>query len=142
MTTRLFAYGTLVVPAVLEALIERRPSSRPARLEGFARFRVRGAAYPGIVETPGGGVEGVVYEPLDDEALAVLDVFEGELYERRVVEVRLADASVAAFTYVVPLRRRTQLSDEPWDLARFLRDELPAYLAAVRGSRANPEPDV
>ncbi len=96
---RLFVYGTLRDPARLEQVIGRRVPSRPARLRGHAR---REAAYPYVVESPDGVVDGLLLEELDDAAMARLDAYEdeGRLYARRPVVVEVGTERVPCDVYV------------------------------------------
>jgi len=124
-----FTYGSLQFPSVLGAVIGRVPRAERAVLEGFARFRVRGASYPGLVPEPGARTEGVVWRGLDLDALTALDRFEGRLYERLRLPVRTrAGATLRAHVYVVAEARRSVLGAEPWDPVRFEREQLAAFL--------------
>lgn len=126
---RIFSYGTLSAPEVMEALVGHRPACRPAVLAGYARYTVRGRVYPGIVAEPGARTEGVLYEGLDAESVALLDRFEGSLYERIRIRVRSDGAGdLAAQAYVVPEARRHRLAPEPWDLERFVERHLRDYV--------------
>lgn len=135
-----FTYGTLLFPEVMAAVAGRSFAAVPARLAGFVRVGVRGAVYPGAREEAGGSIGGVLYLEVDDDALSRLDRFEGELYERRVVSVRRDDgAACAAQVYVVPAVRHGRLSGAPWDVERFRREHLDAYLARCRDGRIAEE---
>jgi gamma-glutamylcyclotransferase (GGCT)/AIG2-like uncharacterized protein YtfP len=131
----LFCYGSLEFDAVMRAVTGRSFVGEPASLEGFARYRVRDAHYPGLVPEPGAQTSGTLYRALDAEALAALDRFEGALYARHTLEVlRASDASrAAAEVYVVRDAHRHTLTAEPWDKAGFARDHLAAFLARLRG---------
>lgn len=131
-----FTYGSLEFPSVLGAVIGRVPARVPAVLEGFARFRVRGASYPGIVASEGARTDGTLWRGLDLDALAALDRFEGALYERirRPVRTR-AGREVLAHVYVVRDSRRDVLGPEPWDKARFGREQLAAFLKSYAPRR-------
>ena len=121
----LFCYGTLEYVPVMRAATGREFSGEPAALDGFARYRVRAADYPGVVPEPGARTEGILFAGLDDAAIAALDRFEGPLYERRTLEVRLHDGrSAAAQVYVIREALRDTLSSEAWDKAGFARDRL------------------
>jgi gamma-glutamylcyclotransferase (GGCT)/AIG2-like uncharacterized protein YtfP len=136
LSSALFAYGTLELPAVLEALTGRRFASEPALLAGFARFRLRGRPYPGAVPCPGASTPGQLYHGLDGSSLALLDDFEGELYERRRVEVQgAAGARHAAFAYLLGASHVALLSGEPWERARFEAEQLPDALRRCRAFR-------
>lgn len=134
---RLFAYGTLVVPRVLEAVTGRVFPGRPAVLEGYARFLVAGTSYPGIVAAPGERTEGVLYHGLDRRALEILDRFEDAFYERRVVFVAGPEGGrTPAHAYVVPERHRGVLGTDPWRRDVFEAEHMAAFLAGVGGRLA------
>ena len=130
----LFCYGSLEFAEVMRAVTGRSFAGEPAALDGFARYRVRDADYPGLVAEPGAQTPGTLYRALDPDALAALDRFEGALYARRALEVvRLRDGSRAqAFVYVVRDAHRHSLTDEPWDRDGFAREGLAAFLGRLR----------
>jgi len=135
-----FTYGTLAVPAVMEAVTGRRFAEREAELAGFARCRLRGRSYPAAVERAGARVAGRLYDAVDAATLARLDRFEGPLYERREVSVLLpAGGEARAEVYVLAASRRGELLDEPWDPAAFERVELGAYVRSCAAFRARDE---
>ena len=118
---RLFAYGTLMVPSALETVIGRRPEGAAAVLSGFARYRILGEEFPGLIPCEGVMTDGVVYDGVDRRDLALTDRFEGAWYERTLVKVSRAGVRVDAYVYVVRPEYRDILSMEPWDLERFVR---------------------
>lgn len=126
----LFCYGTLQFAAIFEAVTGRSLEGEDAVLEGYARFRVRGEAYPGIVAAAGAHVPGVIYTDIDPVSLARVDRFEGEMYRRQAVQVRASPEgrAVAAETYVVRPRWRVLLADAPWDPDEFARRWHDAYV--------------
>ena len=130
----LFCYGSLEFADVMRAVTGRSFAGEPALLEGYARYRVRDADYPGLVPEPGASTEGTLFGALDAKALTALDRFEGALYERRTLDVcRLrASDTAAAQVYVVREAHRHTLSREPWDKAAFARDRLEAFLLRLR----------
>jgi len=137
-----FTYGTLLFPEVMEAVAGRVFASVPATLAGFARVCVRGAVYPGAREEAGGSIAGLLHRDVDAAALARLDRFEGELYERRRVRVALGDGtSIDAEVYVVPPTFVARLEPRAWDPDRFRREHLAAYLARCRAGRVAEEYD-
>lgn len=126
----LFFYGTLQFPAIFEAVTGRPLDGENAVLEGYARFRLRGEAFPGIVAAAGAHVPGVICRGIDAVSLARVDRFEGEIYRREPVEVRAGPDGrpVPAETYVVRPRWRGLLADAPWDPEEFARRWHDAYL--------------
>ncbi len=129
----LFCYGSLEFANVMRAVTGRTFAGEPAALDGFARYRVRAADYPGLVPESGASTDGTLWRGLDAGALAVLDRFEGALYERLCVDVRVRDGrSVGAHAYVVRESNRSSLSHEPWDKRAFERDRLESFLLRIR----------
>lgn len=127
----LFAYGTLLEPRIWKAVTGARSIvSEPATLPNHSIFRVEGADFPGILaDRPGDEVPGRLFSEIDPVALARLDAYEDEFYERRGVEVILADGrTVPTQAYVVPERHRSWLSDERWTIEWFRTEALDSYL--------------
>ena len=137
-----FFYGTLIAPAVLSRVLfgpshasatstTRRPlhTPRPALLRGYERRRVRHADYPGIIPHEGGEVKGVLVAGLTQGDVFRLDVFEGDQYARREVDVLLADGrggdgeTVRALAYVWTADLR-ELEAREWDYEEFRREKL------------------
>lgn len=133
----LFAYGTLLFPEILRAVTGRTTTSSPATLDGFVRRRLIGEIFPAIVEgADRDRVDGVVYSRLDGRDWQRLDVFEGDLYERRSVTVRWGPSRIrSAFTYVLRDDWRHRLGVEPWDPEAFARDHLAAFAARIGRTR-------
>ena len=130
---RLFVYGTLMTPELVEALTGLRPRSRPAVLEGFERRGVRGEVYPAIVPQAGAHVTGRLLDRLSSNRLAFLDAFEGPEYRRSAHPVRLADdRRVLAWCWRWAPDRRRALEDGPWNMDAFLDDALSDYLRRCR----------
>ena len=130
-----FAYGTLLVAEVMEAVAGARFASVPARLDGYERVRERGAVAPGA-RAAAASIDGVLWLDVHDDALARLDGFEGELYERRVVRVATADGPREAQVYVVPPSHAHLLEDALWDFERFRVEHLARYLEHCRTGEA------
>jgi gamma-glutamylcyclotransferase (GGCT)/AIG2-like uncharacterized protein YtfP len=118
--------------------VGRQLRGTAARLGGYARYRIKDRVYPAIVESAGGDVPGVLYPDLDAAELDRLDRYEGALYERREVSVWVGSVATPAATYVLRPEFRHRLSDEPWDLAAFLRDHLDEYLVLVSQTARAP----
>jgi gamma-glutamylcyclotransferase (GGCT)/AIG2-like uncharacterized protein YtfP len=127
----LYTYGTLQLPQIISQIVGRPVLGRPARLAGFARYRIRDRVYPAIVESPGAELEGVVYEGLAADELLRLDDYEGPIYERIAVQIEVEGAALAACTYVLRPEHRARLSTEPWDLVSFEQEHLASYLARI-----------
>ncbi len=112
----LFVYGTLLDPRIRRAVFGPRnlTPARPARLPGYRRVYVRGAAYPALSRHVGAAVQGMLLPPPDAWTLERLDAHEGDEYWRGPVTVALGDRLIRAETYLAsPLARLTR---RPWRL--------------------------
>jgi hypothetical protein len=134
----LYAYGTLQVPSIIAQIVGRELVGSPARLSGYVRYRVAERPYPAIVEAAAGEVDGMIYRGLDALEIERLDRYEGDMYERRELPVQVGDGWISAATYVLRPEFAHRLSEEPWDLERFMRDHLASYLAHVSQTSRAP----
>lgn len=58
--SRVFVYGTLLEDSIARKLLGRLPPHKPARLQGYARYRVKNASFPAIIRETGAEVIGRV----------------------------------------------------------------------------------
>jgi len=125
----LFAYGSLMFPVIWERVAGDRFPTAVARLDGFAAWKVRGEAYPGLAPAADQTTEGLVYIGVTHDAVARLDAFEGPFYQRELVDVRLADDTLMpAFSYIVSPAHRHTLEPVRWDADDFRRRHLHDFL--------------
>ena len=130
MLRPLFVYGTLMDGVFLsrllfEAGLERELLLEPARLNGWRRGRVRGASYPGIEIFEDASTEGMllfvsgagVSTGVDRAFLAILDDYEGELYERLDVSALTSRGIVPSQVYALKAEHQHILEDEDWSPA-------------------------
>jgi gamma-glutamylcyclotransferase (GGCT)/AIG2-like uncharacterized protein YtfP len=89
---------------------------------------VIGAPYPGVVPHPGATTRGWLTPALDPGTVRRLDAYEGPLYRRARARVAGESGHRPAWVYVVRPDRRHRVSREPWDLDRFVREQLRDYL--------------
>ncbi len=127
-----FAYGTLMFAEVVAAVTGLAIAGRSGRIDGYARFRVRGAVYPGIRPWAGGCVHGVLYPEVSARSLRLLDLFEGDLYRRQVISVWTGDGDEKrAHAWVVRPSQCRRLSDRGWEPELFRRRHLRRYLGRI-----------
>jgi gamma-glutamylcyclotransferase (GGCT)/AIG2-like uncharacterized protein YtfP len=117
-----FTYGTLMFPAVWQAVVGRSYKSVEGTAAGFEVFRVCDAVFPGIIAGSGEcSVPGVVYLDVDSASMERLDRFEDDFYERRAITVDCSDGQQRiAEAYVVPQVNRSLLTNEPWGRESFV----------------------
>jgi gamma-glutamylcyclotransferase (GGCT)/AIG2-like uncharacterized protein YtfP len=124
----LFAYGTLMDPAIMQNVCGERFQSRPASLSGYMRKKLRGEVYPGIIRQPDSSVEGQVYFDVSAQALYYLDEFEGSFYQRELVTAVFDDGSAMEVeAYVLSDSCASLLSNEDWNLQDFLSRDKPLF---------------
>lgn len=131
---RVFAYGTLQHPPLLEQLLGRCPALRPATLAGWRAAPLRGREYPGLV-LGAGPTRGHVFEVAGAE-LSVLDRFEGSQYDRVEVQVQADDEVIAAWAWRLRDEHAELAGDGEWDLDRFVAHDADAFLG---GSQAGED---
>jgi gamma-glutamylcyclotransferase (GGCT)/AIG2-like uncharacterized protein YtfP len=132
----LFAYGTLMCPEIMTEVSGRHYAGHPATLDGHVRRPVIGEAYPGLTSCREGRVRGILYRDVTEDAWQRLDRFEGEMYERRTVEVTLHEKRViAASTYLVKAAFLHRLGKDEWDYERFLRCGIEDFRRQYSGYR-------
>jgi gamma-glutamylcyclotransferase (GGCT)/AIG2-like uncharacterized protein YtfP len=137
MTDHVFAYGSLMCDDIMATVSGCPVAGVPARLPGYRRHPVAGEDYPGVVADPAGVVEGRLHRALDAAALARLDAFEGELYERRQVTVNpVGGAGTTAWCYIVRAQFRDRLLDGDWDFEAFLAVGKARFMARYVGFSA------
>ena len=116
-----FTYGSLMCPDIMAKVSGFTKPGIAARLEGFFRSRVKGEEYPAIAPQPEAFVEGILYSDVPAKGLELLDLFEGETYERRTVSVRdAAENSYQAEVYVFRREFHHLLVHAEWDFEVFL----------------------
>lgn len=126
---RVFTYGTLEIPEVMEAVTRRILSSVAATASGFARFLVKDQIYPGMTPDPDSTTWGRVYFGVDSETLKILDEFEDEVYVRQMIIVQTQNGdSLNAYCYIIPLEHRAILTSQPWSREEFIKYHLHKYV--------------
>lgn len=130
----MFVYGTLMFDPVWDVLISSRYRKVDATLEGYARLRVRGEVYPGLVACDGKCVCGILVRGVAYADVQLLDRFEGDDYSRKPVTVSCAGGQVrSAQAYVFRDERRFKLSQLEWRVEDFGRDGLEKFMAEYSG---------
>lgn len=131
---RVFAYGTLISPEIMaRASGQDRLTGEPARLKDYRRVLVQDEVYPGIYPCPGKDVDGLLYEGLTPEAIARLDAFEGEYYQRMALYVETAGKMVRASVYVFKKRYHHLLTRKSWDYHEFRKKGKEYFTASYSG---------
>lgn len=132
----LFTYGSLMVEDIMVHVAAAHFPSTRAILHDHFRSGIRSEQYPAVVERAGCSVEGTLYCDVNGTALARLDLFEGEMYERKSVEVRQSDGGRRqAMTYIFKADYYHLLTWEPWSLDSFLSSGKDDFIKRYFGFR-------
>jgi len=83
----LFAYGALVFPGVIGAVLGREPWVTPANVRDFAAMRIPEMSYPGLVAAPRKAAHGSLVMGLSVEEWIALDEYEDGFYRCVPLEV-------------------------------------------------------
>lgn len=108
-------------PPIWHEVVGRRCPYSQAWLTGFRREAMLGGPYPAILPDPQAvPLEGVLYSGIRRLDLKRLDLYEGHLYQRQTVRVRLLDqGECEAQAYVLKPRWRRLASGRDWDPRLF-----------------------
>lgn len=128
----LFAYGTLMFPAVVESILGRIPDRRSATIEGFRRLEVAGELFPGLIKDSGHKVEGVLYLSLSQAEWELLTAFEDDFYVLEEVTVFSSGKLIQALAFLVPPSRKSVLTETVWDPDFFRENHLALFLRPGR----------
>jgi gamma-glutamylcyclotransferase (GGCT)/AIG2-like uncharacterized protein YtfP len=132
----LFVYGTLQFPEVLEALLGRVPTTRPATVLGWRVAALPGRVYPALVPADK-SANGLLVAGLTPGEWEVIDAFEDDLYELR--RLTLIDGQ-HGWAYV--WKANEPASPDDWDSERFGERDLEAYADRCRRWRDGYEAKV
>lgn len=132
MSISVFTYGTLQIPAVMEAVTGRKFKSENASLDGYERFIVKRQVFPGITAAIDKRVDGRIYFDLDMVAINFLDAFEDVLYVRKQLSAWCNNRKIQAQVYIVDDKFHNLLSDKPWEIEVFQQKHLRAYLDSCK----------
>ncbi|MDX1410842.1 MAG: gamma-glutamylcyclotransferase family protein [Nitrospirales bacterium] len=129
----IFTYGTLEIPAVMEAVTGKVFESAAALADGYARYLLKGKVYPGITPLAGQTTSGRVYFNVSQEAVTLLDRFEDNIYVPQVITVRTDSGQRHnAYAYIIEPKDQGVLSMNPWIRETFIETSLNSYLEACR----------
>lgn len=116
--SRLFAYGSLMLPEVFVAVCGTRRVGTAATLRDHACRCLRDLPYPGLIAATGSSTSGLLYTGIDAALWARLDAYEGADYLRTMVKVRRAadGREVGAQVYLLRATAHGLLEDATWSL--------------------------
>ena len=118
----LFAYGTLMCADIMENVTGQVFSAEKGILRNYQRYLVKNETYPALISEKNGHVEGVVYLRMTEPAWERLDIFEGEMYKKQIVNVMVYNSkTIKAMTYVLRPEFKHYITSIIWDYGTFLK---------------------
>ena len=126
----LFVYGTLLFPEILEGLTRIPLVTKPAKLQGFKRYRVQGCDYPAVVREMNSLVEGKLVFGIDNQLIDILTFFEGDSYKKIETTIQLENESLTAAVFIWK-DDLDYLAKEDWDSNEFKQSSLNFYIEEV-----------
>jgi gamma-glutamylcyclotransferase (GGCT)/AIG2-like uncharacterized protein YtfP len=131
-----FTYGSLMFPEVWGIVVGREFETVEGTLAGHSIFRVREAAFPGIIAAASECfVRGLVYLDVDAASMERLDRFEDVFYARQTLSIDCRDGLRRdADAYTVPAKNSHVLTAEPWSAETFVSSGgLADFIARFQG---------
>lgn len=131
----IFVYGTLLFPEILERLTGKTFKSKEGYLNDFKRYEIFDdnipRKYPAIIESKGEKVEGKIVFDLDQESLNILNYFEDEKYEPKILKAYShSGEEYQVLVYVWKDEFKDMLKGD-WDIDYFKDNYLSIYLNEI-----------
>ena len=126
---RVFVYGPLRFPEVMELIAGRQYPGTKATLRVYACVRVNDQVYPGLVYKPSAQTEGFLYEDMDDAVVKRIEAFKGDMYKLSALEVDTFDGrKLGAAVHITKPEYRNSLLNELWNADAFRQNQLTEFL--------------
>ena len=116
MISKLFVYGTLQLPEIIEKIAGQQFPAQTAYLSGYRCGLIERADFPGILPCENSTVSGLLLNGLTCAQLDKLDEYEGELYQRIKVPVSTGTDQCNAWVYCIAPWARHRVSSTRWSI--------------------------
>jgi gamma-glutamylcyclotransferase (GGCT)/AIG2-like uncharacterized protein YtfP len=134
MNNSLFVYGTLMVPEIKEALLQRKVKTKDAILEGFsANCIIYGqyvTEYPFLKPGAGKTVKGKIIYPLSGMDLSLIKYYEGSEYILANVSVIVDGKEMDVPTFMCKKKDRVEYGPL-WEYDKFVCEHLVNYKTVI-----------
>lgn len=126
----LFVYGTLMLKEIADKVIGFH-SNETASLSNYKRYKIFSnnyeLPYPAVIYKKNALTQGILFRNINDQYLDLLDQYEGEDYERILLNVNTKAGICDAWVYVWKNPPGTKLLGN-WNVEEFRKNFLDAYL--------------
>lgn len=134
MNQSLFVYGTLMVPEIQEALLQKKVKSKDAILEGFsANCIIYGqyiTEYPFLKPGTGISVKGKIIYPISGMDLSLIKYYEGSEYILANVSVTVDGKDMDVPTFMLKKKDRVEYGPQ-WEYDKFISEYLESYTTEI-----------
>ena len=126
-----------MVPEIIQQVTGSNFRSIRGILADYFRSGIYHEEYPAITPRPGAEVPGVVYFDIDVKAFVQLDIFEGEMYERKEVDIQLSTGErCVAMAYIIKKDYCRLLTGKEWNYNTFLANGKEKFIEKYAGFEA------
>lgn len=134
MNHSLFVYGTLMIPEIQQALLQKKVKSKDAILNDFsANCILYGqyiTEYPFLKPNKGSVLFGKLLYPLSGQDLSLIKYYEGSEYVLSDIRVKVDGMDTDVKTFM--LKKREQIEYGPkWEINNFKKNYLFDYVNKV-----------
>ncbi|KUI56066.1 AIG2-like protein [Cytospora mali] len=136
-TPALFAYGSLLVDAVISTLIDRVPEYEVTTAPGYRVAHLPDKPYPGLVRDESAEAPGRIYRGLSIHEWAILDAWENPVYEVQVVALS-GEENALAYVWTADLLKAAPI----WTTASMTSTILDDYLKRTKAWREGYEEQI
>ena len=122
---------------VWQKLVRGHYKQAPAQLDKFKRVKVKQASYPVIIGDPEHSVNGVVYFDVTPEDVKLLDIFEGDYYQRTSLTVSSETQELVVECYLLNPQHHDICSNELWCEQEFTNNYLNNFVEDYLAEKNN-----
>lgn len=127
----LFTYGTLMLPEVSEKIFGQ-VSNEEVVLRNYRRFKLfyneEELFYPALIGEEGTQTKGILFRNLTNQQLELIDEYEGNEYERRMVQIEAENEILEVWCYVWKPNLHFMVKEE-WSIDWFKQNFLADFLS-------------
>lgn len=127
---KLFVYGSLQSPEIVEKLTGKSFKAKPAVLTGYKRYCVKDCDYPAVIQQNDAETTGFILENVDELSLDIISFYEGDEYEEKTLTAIFGEKEqkVRVFIWKAGIQ---YLENQEWDFRRFKELFLEYYLETI-----------
>jgi gamma-glutamylcyclotransferase (GGCT)/AIG2-like uncharacterized protein YtfP len=134
MNDKLFVYGTLMIPEIREAMLQRKVNYKDAILEGYtANTIIYGhytTEYPFLKPGKGEKVKGGILYPVNSRDISLIKYYEGSEYICTNITVLSDNKEIETLAFLHNEKCNIEYGPE-WDYDSFVCEYLHSYITEI-----------